>query len=348
MILSSKDSINYNRILEQCDYKVYNAHCQDIIDSFSTLRYELNPDICKNKNYKDLYGRKLKDKNIMQFFYYLSNTLVCISHDIMYAINKIIDSNDYTKEEKSMNVHNIMIKSVIYIKNALSSLRSGTFWIDLLNMKNETEKKFENHFKQIKHSVLVFELYIQDIIKRLDKHKNDTNKIKELMEKIKQYENFKIFKENLQEEINIDTKLSMIEQYNNIKKHTKFVDCSQLDKNGKINEELVKQISNININVAKDVILNVLDNIEDKIYEICYHFIRCEEDNQDLNEYIIKNIFINSDIYRKYHTFLNKYLSEIKIPSDKLINNENLCRELYYEKYAKILLDYISDIIKSI
>lgn len=147
MILSSKDSINYNRILEQCDYKVYNAHCQDIIDSFSTLRYELNPEICENKNCKDLYGRKLKDKKIMQFFYYISNTLVCISHDIMYAINKIINSNNYTKEEKSMNVHNIMIKSVIYIKNALSSLRSGTFWIDLLNMKNETEKKFENHFK---------------------------------------------------------------------------------------------------------------------------------------------------------------------------------------------------------
>lgn len=172
------------------------------------------------------------------------------------------------------------------------------------------------------------------------------------MEKIKQYENFKIFKENLQEEINIDTNLSMIEQYNNIKKHTKFVDCSQLDKNGKINEELVKQISNININVAKDVILNVLDNIEDKIYEICYHFIRYKEynDNKDLNQYIIDKISpdININIFRKYHTFLNKYLSEIKIPSDKLINNENLCRELYYEKYAKILLDYISDIIKSI
>ena len=79
--------------------------------------------------------------------------------------------------------------------------------------------------------------------------------------------------------MNKDSNISVEEKYNSIKEYFDEynkkeecpyykIDYSSLTQDGKINEELVNKISDININASKDILLNMLDDINIKAYGI--------------------------------------------------------------------------------
>ncbi len=83
-------------------------------------------------------------------YYYISNILIYLSHDIIYAINKEVRrflSKDNNKEEVSGNIYNIIMTSFYYIMEALTDLRSGMFFINLeYSNTNNISKKFQSIF----------------------------------------------------------------------------------------------------------------------------------------------------------------------------------------------------------
>ena len=104
----------------------------EITRSFYNLKCQLNPE-----KYNNTLCQEFDIKDLMHFCYYISNTLVCISHDIVYAINKEINklSNCNYKNKKnkiSNNIHHIIVKSFYSIMHALPNLQSSMFLNDLL------------------------------------------------------------------------------------------------------------------------------------------------------------------------------------------------------------------------
>ena len=73
--------------LENNTIAVSNVQCSEILKHFHVLRCKLNPEKYSNKHV--LHG-KLTNINLIKFCYYISNVLVCLSHDIVYAINNEI------------------------------------------------------------------------------------------------------------------------------------------------------------------------------------------------------------------------------------------------------------------
>ncbi len=136
---------------------VPNAQYSEIIQSFNELIYKLNPD-----KYHNIY-KMFEPINIIQFCYYVSNMLVCISHDIVYAINKEIDkltnynNNENKKSEISLNIENIIKQSFNDIINALTGFKSGMFFTELLYVDKQISMEYNRSFKKIPKLICAFE-----------------------------------------------------------------------------------------------------------------------------------------------------------------------------------------------
>ena len=158
--------------LENNTIAVSNAQCSEILKHFHILRCKLNPEKYSNKHV--LHGN-LTNVNLMKFCYYISNVLVCISHDIVYAINKELKTlpnyNDKNKTGKTLedkeikkiqnyndevnkvktqnNIYNIIVRSFNGIMEALTSLKSGMLFIETFSYDYDKNTYIYNKFQKI-------------------------------------------------------------------------------------------------------------------------------------------------------------------------------------------------------
>lgn len=89
----------YFRDLEKANAMVAEYQYSDISKFLNTLGCKLNPE--KYNENKYIFRTNSAPINLMRFYYYISNMLVCISHDIVYAINKEIGKlSNYNDENK--------------------------------------------------------------------------------------------------------------------------------------------------------------------------------------------------------------------------------------------------------
>lgn len=241
---------NTNLKLEADKTLVYNEKCLEIIKPFHELRYKLNPEKYNNTNilYYDLNNIKL-----VRFCYYVSNLLVCISHDVVYAIKKEInklsnyndDSDENTtlsfifntfymnnkntnnssncndeqkKAEVSQNIYKIITQSFDGIMDALMSLKSGMFFIELLHVEQDNYNKFQHHFENIRKSICEFEnnfnALLNNIKSDISKHNlNKINQLMQVMQEITKYKSSSEFYDKLRIETRKNRELPIKIQY---------------------------------------------------------------------------------------------------------------------------------------
>ena len=238
------------------------------------------------------------------------------------------------------------------IMETLTSFKNGTLCITLLI----NDADFMSHFEDINIKICSVEECFKELLKNIESDvcKNNMQKIAKLIKGINQYKDSNIFVNKLKSRINKDKNINIEEQYNKIinyldkynseHKQEKKIDYSELTKDGKINEELVREISNRNIDYANNIILDMLmemyNFINNEIYinhckKNCY-----KEPNLDKILY--------GRIFSKYYSFWDKYkyYNNGEFGEDnKLIFNPNLCYDFYYTKYANILWEDISKMI---
>ena len=256
-------------------------------------------------------SNNINNINLMEFCYYVSNILVCLSHDIIYAIskelNKLPDYNDKNKIGKTLknnkinkisnynnesnkakiqnNIHNIVVTSFNCIMEALTSLKSGMFFIEILSYdyNKNTYNEFQEHFRGISSIIHNCEEYFNELLKNIESDitKTELSKLTELINKIKDYKKSNKFQDKLCEAVKKDKNLSIKEKHHNIqicydkfnkefppkkvlyyydKSYNEFpsekVYSSFMSNNGEINEKLVQDISNKNIDDIGDIVLN--------------------------------------------------------------------------------------------
>ena len=342
--------------LENNSTAVSNAECSEILKLFHMLRCKLNPN--KYNNQHVLHGN-LSNINLMKFCYYISNTLVCISHDIVYAINETINKLNEGKIDSvttSNNIYNTIVESFNYIMGALTNLKSGMFFNELLYVDKNVYNYFKKHFEKSSWTICYFEKRFDELLNNIKSDVGNRNiyKVNKLIKEIKKYKDSNKLMNELKIKIDEDKNLNIDDQYNKIVEYVEKYkdwldynnkDCSVLkNKNGNINKELVEAINDININIAKEILLNRLKEINTNIY---HPLIGYNIQNHNLcdimREYILASI--HSPLHECYHSFANW---QLKYPKQKLVRNENLCYKTYYEKYANILIKDISKIINEV
>ena len=354
------------RDLEEAEEMVPEYQYSDILKFFNALEYKFNPE--KYKENKYVLHTNSSSINLIQFCYYISNMLVCISHDIIYAINKEINKKNITREEVSNNIYKIITQSFDYIMEALTNLKSGMFFIEFLpNIDKKIYDKFQNHFRKTKREITFFENDFNKYINHMNSNitKTELDKIKELVNKIREYKNSNEFKKTLNQEIQKDKNLSVKDQYNNIIKyceeHNKRpfshkIDYSSLIQNGKINEELVKEISEKNIERAMKLIQDDLI-IANRIYKSYYNNIPYYIAERQLYETIyekpLNTILYDSILYISGGVTDFYYCDIIdtrytKDNYEELINNGYLCYNMYYRKYVDIILKKLPKMIEEV
>lgn len=338
---------------------VSNAECSEMLKMFHTLRCKLNPN--KYNSQHVLHGN-LSNINLREFCYYISNTLVCISHDIVYAINEIINKlNEYKIDSvtTSNNIYNTIIESFNYIMGALTNLKSGMFFNELLCIDKDEYHHFENHFENSSWAIIHFEKKFDKVLNDIksDMGNRNIDKINKLIKKIKEYKNSNNLMDELKIKIDEDKNLNINEKYKKIVGYVEKYkywqdynnkDCSVLkNKNGEINKELVEAINDININIAKETLLNRLEEINTTIYHPISIIYNIQNNNlyDTMCKYILPHIHSPLHGNEYYHSFDDW---KLKYPKLKLYYNENLCYEIYYKKYANILMRDISKIIDEV
>ena len=317
----------------------------------------------------------IKPTKFVQFCYYISNVLVLLSHDIVYDIKKESDQlkNNYNNKEQlkliSQNISNIITRSFNIIIDAFTFFQSGMFLIEMLS--DDLYREIETYFEyNIQPPIIKFNEKFNELlnnIKKSEKNQNSLKTFNKIMNKIREYQASNTFNNKLLEEVKKDKKLNIKKQYNNIVKYFyqyngiryeyDKVDYTALIKNGKIDEKLISEITNKNIDVAKDIILEKLKNID---IEMSVDFFSRKLKN-DYHNYcdVLNHVFskIRSNFsynydYRFNNTQLFSGIHLTKVINEEddntLVNNNFFCYDNYYKKYAQILLDDISKIIKEV
>lgn len=371
---------------EQQDNKFEIGQFPELQKSFNILRCKLNPEkYNKNDNTDDLYY-KIKGKTTINFFYYLSNVLVCLSHDLVYSINKEIrhlpgygnniktvsndsEATDKRREEASRNVSNKIKLSFHYIKSALVNIRNGMFLITSLfedNFEDNTDREF--YYKGFKYyiennirlSMNYFEERFNKLLEEIESNtgKNNAKKIQTFMKEFKEYKQSEKFMNKLEAEIAKDKNLDITNKYNNImnfyfeyKKEYPHcnIDISLLQKDGKINTDLVNKINNANIDTAYDMLLQRLNHISTKVYDIYYDYYYYDKLYNKLYNAIsskIKYYIIKDHEHHCKYKYCKEYYDSREL--NELIKNKDFCYDTYYKKYAKILWDDINEILDKI
>ncbi len=227
----------------------------------------------------------------------------------------------------------------------LTNLKSGMFFIEFLpDIDKKLYNKFQKHFSKIKGDIQFFESNFNKLLNNMKSNiiKTELYKIKELVNKIIEYKNSEEFQKTLYQEIQNDKNLSITEQYNNIIKYFEQynkenpyykIDYSSLVQNGKINKELVQEISNKNIERAMKLIQDdlIIANQIYKSYDNNVRFYKTERQLYEtiggipLNEIMYDNIlsYISGSMINSYYCDIidTKYTKD---NYEKLINNADL------------------------
>ena len=214
-----------NLKLEKIETSVCNAECSEILTSLNMLGCTLNPEKYKNKY---ILNESIDNINLVKLCYYIANTLVCISHDIVYAFNKEIDklSNNYNdknkRDEISNNIYHIIIRSFNGIMNALVEFEGVIFFHKLLNVKQDYYSNFESHFKCVSKSVCKVK-YMFNRLLNTESNKSTLNKISALMKEIRKYKNSGELNNKLLAEVKKDKNFDLYEQYNHMEEYLKKI-----------------------------------------------------------------------------------------------------------------------------
>ena len=155
----------------------------DIKGTFHQFRSKLNPEkynyIPCNKTIKNI-------NNLTRFCYSISNLLVCLSHDIVYAVKK--ESDKYktsdNKEEIKQNIYNIITYSFNNIMNMLMPLKSGMFFNELLWIDEKYYTIFQRNFESIKKFIINMANKFSIILNTFKRDNQNMAKVNKLMDEI--------------------------------------------------------------------------------------------------------------------------------------------------------------------
>lgn len=232
------------------------------------------------------------------------------------------------------------------------------------------------HFEIISYSLRKFENKFNTLLDNMKSNvcKSNLDKIKRLILKIKKYQHSGEFKK-ISVLMGKDKNLNIKEQYNNVKTYLKKyneikpnhykTDYAELGENGNVNEKLVKEINSMCINVAKNTLLRILDNINHAIYKrslICenkYYLAyatvytpwmnECQNFDKTVYDKISYHISNNTKIFiNKYYVLLYKNECIKQLTFKEEMYNKDFCCNMYYKKYEDILWDDISRIINKV
>ena len=370
--------------LENTNTLVTDAQYADILYFLNKLGCELNPEKYKNKY---IMENTPPNMNIIQLCYCISNILVCISHDIVYAINKEINKiSNYNDENKraeiSKNIYYIIMRSFNGIMNALTNFEIGMFFTELLyvdkNLHNKFPKHsteqvhwrtvcnkncynmFQNHFKRIQWNIIIEEKLFHSVLNDIKSNrKYQISKINELMEEIRKYKDSGEFEKKLLIEVEKDKNLNINEQYNRIKEY--FDEFKKKYPQEKINySELKLELTKdgkINDESVRKIINNNVDAakniilyvLTEKINTVIYKYCEYCYKYEQLCDIIHNEILQYITSYN--YSFVNRYHAFFKDKYNyETQENKYLyfCYDIFYKKYASILSDDIAKIMNKV